>query len=474
MGIGPATLVALLLVIGTAGAAGAQQSPAVPACSCPSPDDPDDPGGVVWRGSGVMPTLPEIARRIAPALWFSSDEPLLVRGDRSRVPGSHACDQPSSVPIVYYQVLGLVLSGEERVDDPDTDPRFFEKVDRFLLKFYYYYDQDIGVGAHKHDLESIEVEVVLSHGAVCSEIRMERVEATAHGVRWYSNVLKIERDTVLPLTILVEEGKHASCPDRNGDGIYTPGYDVNVRVHDAWGVRDVMGSGVMMGTDYVSSMTKPRSPAFRLNPPPSADACFGARTGSALTSAVSGLGTYELRSTSQVEACTVDDPAGRLREMMEYHRFGEAPEQRETEVGLALTSPESVTRLISGVNVRLESSQVGLAVQGPGIELPQLWLVPRVTVVGRNVSVEALITQTASRWASWYMSGGYASDRREAERNGGFVGELGWKFRLTAQGKLRWAMFGYSFAGVRIGIRASGFSSLVNPRAIVEIGAGAF
>ena len=41
------------------------------------------------------------------------------------------------------------------------------------------------------------------------------------------------------VTLLVEEGKHAVAPDRNADGVYTPGYDVNKRIKDAWGVRDV-------------------------------------------------------------------------------------------------------------------------------------------------------------------------------------------------------------------------------------------
>ena len=52
---------------------------------------------------------------------------------------------------------------------------------------------------------------------------------------------------VFPVRVLVEEGKHASILDRNGDGVYTPGYDVNSRVNDAWGLRDVLGSSVLMG-----------------------------------------------------------------------------------------------------------------------------------------------------------------------------------------------------------------------------------
>ena len=46
----------------------------------------------------------------------------------------------------------------------------------------------------------------------------------AHGIAWYTNALNVDknRDTLLPVSILWEEGKHASAPDRNGDGAYTP------------------------------------------------------------------------------------------------------------------------------------------------------------------------------------------------------------------------------------------------------------
>ena len=55
---------------------------------------------------------------------------------------------------------------------------------------------------------------------------------------------------VFPIRVLVEEGKHASILDRNADGVYTPGYDVNARVNDAWGLRDVLGSSVLMGSGF--------------------------------------------------------------------------------------------------------------------------------------------------------------------------------------------------------------------------------
>lgn len=108
-------------------------------------------------------------------------------------------------------------------------------------------------------------------------------------------------------------------------------------------------------------------------------------------------------------------------------------------------------------------------------------VVPRL-LVNRGWGVDALITPSASRWADWYVAGGYErgltpvasrSDATVASRNG-FAGEIGIKLRVTVSGRARWAVLGYRFAGVRLGVRANGFSRLRQPRIVVEVGAGAF
>ena len=85
----------------------------------------------------------------------------------------------------------------------------------------------------------------------------------------YANVLDVTKvdptDMSLPPTLLVEEGKHAVATDRNADGHYTRGYDVNVRPHDAWGIRDEFGSGYLWSAIlYSSSGNKPRHGAARV------------------------------------------------------------------------------------------------------------------------------------------------------------------------------------------------------------------
>ena len=96
-------------------------------------------------------------------------------------------------------------------------------------------------------------------------MRLASVEAQAHGSRWYSNTLKIRADAKYPMTLLVEEGKHATAPDRNADGSFMRGYDVTERVNDAWGVRDSLGQGVLLSSGYSFEMTKRRTEPFRLS-----------------------------------------------------------------------------------------------------------------------------------------------------------------------------------------------------------------
>ena len=172
--------------------------------------------------------------------------------------------------VVYYQVTELTYRGDAPVGRPEQDDATFaDKVESFILKYYFYYPEDSGVGGHTHDLETAEFEVWLEGDDSCRRVRLASVEALAHGSRWYSNTLKIRPDTRYPMTLFVEEGKHATAPDRNADGSFMRGYDVTERVNDAWGVRDSLGHGVLLSSGYASEMTKRRTEAFRLLPPES-------------------------------------------------------------------------------------------------------------------------------------------------------------------------------------------------------------
>ncbi len=455
-------------------------------CACPDPFDPQFPVGIAWQGSEPAPDLPQLAKILAPALWFSADEPLLLKRPDSPIPHAHPCDTPSGRPVVYYQAAAIVLRGDERViGTGETDPDFFDKVDHFVLRYFFYYDEDFGLSPHPHDLEVVNMLVQLERTEDgCLRVRATRLEGLAHGVNWYSHILRAERDMVFPVRVLVEEGKHASILDRNADGVYTPGYDANSRVNDAWGLRDVLGSSVLMGSRFSASMAKPREDAYQLMPPEDFPVC-GRQRSVPLAASSENLGRYELRPATLVAICRPEGPEpDLLLAMMRSHRFGAAwpAAQHESELARVLSDPNNFFNVISAVNLRLDSDQLAASIQGPGLEVPEVWLVPRFLVNEHGWGADMLVTPSASRWVDWYVAMGYESglvrthggDDTPREPINSFATEFGLKFRVAVSGKARWALFGYNFGGVRLGIRSNGFSRLQQPRVIVEIGAGVF
>ena len=263
--------------------------------------------GVVWQGHERL-GVTQVAGLLAPALWFSTDEPLLT-DEHPPIPTAHPCDRAASGAIVYYQVTELTYRGEAPVSRPEQDDdAFADKVESFILKYYFYYPEDSGVGGHTHDLETAEFEVWLEGNDSCRRVRLASVEAQAHGSRWYSNTLKIRADAKYPMTLLVEEGKHATAPDRNADGSFMRGYDVTERVNDAWGVRDSLGQGVLLSSGYSLEMTKRRTEPFRLLPPESPYLQVTARQRS-YSDGQPSLGRYELRPAN-IDCEVRRDPRG--------------------------------------------------------------------------------------------------------------------------------------------------------------------
>ena len=233
---------------------------------------PIEPAGVLWRArAGASVPVSTIVERVAPILWFSRDEPLRLAG--VHVPERLPCDPESTdEPVVYYVVEQddhLLASTDAITLSPGSD---------VSVRFLFYYSQDTGVGCHSNDLEKatfvLRTRRVTNSGSTLqeAELYLRLVIGGAHGSRFYANYLLLDGvlpplDLSLPLALLVEEGKHAIAPDRNGDGRYTPGYDTNMINNDSWGVRDTLGSGSFLGRPgYQASMTKPRWPHDRLRP----------------------------------------------------------------------------------------------------------------------------------------------------------------------------------------------------------------
>lgn len=465
-------------------------------CDCIAPGDPGFEAGVVWQGSRSL-SLPEIASLLAPILWFSSDEPLLIQG-QGLLPHPHPCDPDQSKPVVYYQVRGLRLAGHSPVTLPEQeDAKFWDKVVRLTIRYYFYYTEDRGLAAHRHDLEVADFEAALENTEDgCRRIRLIKVTGSAHGLDWYYNELEVKGDTRFPLTLLIEEGKHAVCPDRNADGIYTPGYDVNHRINDAWGVRDVLGSGVLGSSSFEASMTKPREFRFRVLPPENPLACRDVRNSSYARSD-EFLGRYELRAANRISACDDMEPGSEnLLTSVRKYKFGSAHKPSQ---GSALEFRDLARRLtytkswLPPISLRRDRAW-GLGITPAAMELGQFgYLAARINWIyeSGDISVEGMMTPSASQFFSWYVTTGIAREydliEIEMENEGDpysfrtftdpewkFVTEIGVKLRARVPGKWRLLTLGYHFAGVRIGFRSSGIDNIENLRLILEFGAGIF
>lgn len=216
--------------------------------------------------------VPTAARYLA-CFLFS----LVLVADRSasaqllleRVPSDEADVYEVSAPVVYYfEPLEFV-----------RPPRGRNRGDLLTVRYLFYYREDIGSSGHLNDLESATFTFEVGANPSDPErpiAMLLEIEGAAHGSSFYSNRLRIRdkesgqvrvRDLTVPVTLLVEENKHAVSPDRNADGAFTPGYDVNGNVVDAWGIRDSLGAGWLGSLSYQAHMTKPRFQGDRLFPP---------------------------------------------------------------------------------------------------------------------------------------------------------------------------------------------------------------
>lgn len=444
---------------------------------------------IIWRGEEPELSLPDIVGLAAPILWYSYDEPLLLKGEFP-FPHPHPCDTPSDTSVVYYQVIRIILRGHDEVTIPEQDDTdFFRKVENFTVRYYFYYREDVGMNPHTHDLEVTEFEIALDQmDDGCWHVRIVRVTSFAHGTDWYSNELIGAEDMKIPVTLFVEEGKHATCPDRNADGVYTPGYDVNVRINDAWGVRDIFASGWLISPGFSASMFKARRPEYRVFPPDSPHRQIVHPFVSSDSDKPPGAAHYELRPANTIIMCD-DVPPHRdfLLDMMTRHRFGAGnePEQYASGSVRALAEPlKGTTGIIPSINLRWDRA-LGLSFALRGRAIESQYIVPRATWIfkGDQWSFELLWSNSASRFVSPYLSSGAGWEKvvfrddqgnviTSADKEWNWVTEAGMKFRAQVTGKWKILTLGHSFAGVRLGFRFSGIDVISNGRIIAEIGAG--
>ena len=232
-------------------------------------------------------TLRDLAVYAAPVLWFSADEPFLDFHDFSygglphNLPSSDGSAQATARQrsgTVYFKAIHArsrfgTSSIPERMlrkmrGVPES-PLPLRALSALTLRYFAYYDEDV---EHEYDLEVVDVRMLIKDaahqppGTVCSVVEIVQIAGAAHGADWYTSVLDVDdvTDVVWPPHVLVEEGKHASAPDRNADGWFTPGYDATRQVADAWGVRDAYRNKRTSAFAYDASLAKDRCSAPRV------------------------------------------------------------------------------------------------------------------------------------------------------------------------------------------------------------------
>jgi hypothetical protein len=472
----------------------------------PPPVRPARNPSLVWKTAQTTVSIERLASICAPVLWFSPDEPLLVRnGGPNAIPTVLPEDTPTNSAIVYYQCTELVT--RSRIDKPvgPGTAVVLKELKRVVIDYYFSYEKDYGLGGHRRDVERIRVHLKRKRAEQenLSLIEVTRIEGYAHGLFWLRNnvvtwALDNEDVLVLPITILVEEGKHASCPDRNADGYYTPGYDVNVLVNDAWGIRDPMRSG-RVGSHYKAWMTKARDPRDRVLPPKLVDYPMSKPDTLNYAAGVASDSTsnrYMLRYSPGQEwkKKLSKGDYGFLLELLDKNDVGEPPKTGGPlhAVYGGLAGPD----LWENFNLSWRyDEQSMLTATVPNV----LWAVPaairnrerfmsyinETPIVGgflgfkfdlgtstradkRGIGYALFYTPSTSRWIDWYGSVGIEQIGRGSPWQGAV--EAGYKFRITVP-KFP-ALF--KFLGVRAGLRSrADWGELDRGRFVFEIGGGA-
>ncbi len=454
--------------------------------------------GILWYGSRPTMSYEQLASYVGPILMFSADEPLLdgKKGPDMRIPEAFPFEEVPDAPVVYYRVTNLLVERSEAEEavtlneqDRNQSILHLDKIQGIDLDYFFYYSSEEGVGHHPHDVESTEfkIEVIQmqeSNADSCRyALRLHRVIAKAHGIVWFDNTLVIEDDQEisLPMSIFVEEGKHASCTDRNGDGVYSPGFDVNRRINDAWGVRDVIRSGSLITGHFQGWMAKARRPNYMVVPPlPQNSPLYPsfARDKRELPNKA----VYKLRPYPSAESAK-DDKG--LYEKIADKGSPEWPKMIDSagEHAARYFHHEPFLKSI-GVSYRYDGDH-GISFAIPllivkNVELPVIggWLVHRPYIrklKTGDFGLSLLYTPSASRWIDPYVAMGAESNATGGGvRDWAFMFETGMRFRVNLAGTFLKPITKVTTPlwGLRAGIRNLGFADIDRLTFVIEVGAG--
>jgi hypothetical protein len=494
-------------------AASAMPAPAgLSQASCDFSDLP----GAVWWGTRRQMTLEEIASYMAPVYWFSPDEPLLQRkeGEDIRLPEVFPFETAPDRPVVYYLFDDMVtvkegVAGfaEDEVPtlvrdsaNPGNALVDLERTVGFRMHFYAYFSSEEGIGAHVHDVEGAEFRAVVfrhtsnyvqeNSSAQCDEqtyvLTVTQVTGKAHGIVWFWNTSDTDVDSKFPMTLLVEEGKHAIATDKNADGYFTPAYDVSRHVNDAWGIRDNMRTGTLATGGYQGWMTKVRQPQHRILPPlpddsplwPGVDRRF--REGDYVR--------YELRPLPPTEMA-VGDPH-HLENFLKDKEVLDWPEVRQVGSVSQFTNWLDAGQVVRSLSIAfMADGDLGFSFVFPFFIVKNLeestsggFVVHRMYFKDANLrdfGWQLMYTPSASRWVDTYVAAGAELDREDDPNDStmtvsewNFVLETGLKFRANlGHSPLKFLPF-TDFWGARVGIKNYGFFQIDKLTYVLEFGAG--
>ncbi len=458
-----------------------------------------------YTGLKTEMSFQNLASLCAPAFWYSPDEPELGRDykpyDQIKIPAPYSCKN-DTIPIVYYQINEIVIKDNafgNVLDKPlqkrDTSTLVdLSKIDGFSIYYTHYYEFEKGSGSHPHDNEQVKFFVKVKERYDTSSMKkrydliFDKVIGYAHGLFWYNNMFELEKDNYikvkLPLHILVEEGKHASCPDVNGDGFYNPGYDVNVRTSDAWGIRDVIRTNILFTSFYQSWMTKVRQVEQIIYPPLPKESPY-------YDSVMNKSSQYELRlipTEEEIESCN-EELYGDFKKNY-FHNENEPSKEAKFPWSLFTASRDGFKEFVNSYAVAYRYNERSyftftfplFVSQNFELKVLEGWLVHRLNFYkwpfhGKfpfidNIQYSLLYTQSASRYLDPYIAGGFESAKGIKPA---YVFESGIKIRYNT----RWSWLEYigkSILGIRLGIKYSIVkdATINHLSMIFEVGFGPF
>lgn len=466
--------------------------------------------GFIFITDDKMISYDEIAEMAAPILWYSPDEPELYDSNgKIQLPQAMPFDVPSDSPVLYYKIQEIYTHFESIDVKPgkSTHERSsildLSKLIALEIEYYHYYNVESGLGGHPHDIESILFQLKVHRNLDCSKgryaIEAKRIVARAHGQYWFENVVNVDDQTVFPMSILVEEGKHASVTDKNADGSYTPGYDVNEKVNDAWGLRDIISTGRLFTGGFQAWMAKPRVARSLVLPP-------NFKGKKSILNIQERFPEFNFESTYQLRAFPEEPSDLKEKDKLLHHKIKEKKYEEWPDINTSISVNKDFSKLPSDRKLR---NKLGFSYRwdegtGMSISLPLLifrhveapmtggWFYNKFYLgntaennlfdgVDRLFGHQIQHTTSAARWIDTYLGFGYELFDLDVlagqyDYKVYMTSELGLKIRLNiTKTPLKFLKYlGTDYWGLRIGWKNLGFNPFISNGFVIELGAGAF